>query len=115
MQNIICNIIINVIFFHTGLQEENVRKYNTILQNIKEIQNVTTNSRSHKVQADLIVDSVEETVDKENLNNFFPLNDGNALEALEEKLEDKVSQEDLVHKYFCTICILRLGSDFYKT
>lgn len=74
------------------------------MQEITEIRKVTTNFRSHKAQ-DAPTDSerIEESVNKENLSNFFPLDDNDALQAMEEKLENRVFQEDVVHKYFCTI------------
>ncbi|XP_036141331.1 uncharacterized protein LOC118648906 [Monomorium pharaonis] len=79
-----------------GLEEENVKKNNAILQEMKEIRKVMINLRP-KTYNDPTVQSVEESVIKEtNLNDFFPLNDNNALEALEEKLENRVFQKDVM-------------------
>ncbi|XP_036139759.1 uncharacterized protein LOC105832204 isoform X2 [Monomorium pharaonis] len=79
-----------------GLEEENVKKNNAILQEIKEIRKVMINFRT-KTYNDPTVQAVEESINKEtNLNNFFPLDDHNALEALEEKLKNRIFQKDVM-------------------
>lgn len=44
-----------------------------------------------------------EKINERNLNYLFPLNDSNALQTMEEKLEDSVFQKDVVALRFCSI------------
>lgn len=86
----------NLIIFIAGLEEESIKKYNSILQEVKEIKKAMTNFCT-KTYDDNTIQSVEESVIEEtNVNDFFPLNDNYALEALEEKLENKVFQKNVV-------------------
>ncbi|XP_067206989.1 uncharacterized protein [Linepithema humile] len=99
------NVLDNeMIIASDALEEENIKKSNAILQEMKEIRKIMINFSAKKY--DPTVQSLEESmVNETNLNDLFPLNDSDELQAIEEKLENSAFKNDVVHLYLCYINI----------
>ncbi|XP_067216792.1 uncharacterized protein [Linepithema humile] len=91
-----------------ALEEENIKKSNAILQEMKEIRKIMINFSAKKY--DPTVQSLEESmVNETNLNDLFPLNDSDELQAIEEKLENSAFKNDVM-----TLFAKRGGRNAYK-